>query len=130
LVPISALGLLTRVRGIWRGSKLRFKCYGTHAETRFRPSAKRRSPFKTAGASVQSTTGSRVLCISGSNAGYTMFRGSVKGTGTHSIRQFPLHFPPGAPPCGITFQLDSTRVGTDEEAPSCSPRDIFICGYR
>ena len=32
-------------------------------------------------ASVQSTTGSRGVCISGSNAGYTMFRGSVKSTG-------------------------------------------------
>jgi len=30
------------------------------------------------GASVQLTTGSRVVRISGSNAGYTMFRGSVK----------------------------------------------------
>jgi len=29
------------------------------------------------GASVQSTTGSRVVRISGSDAGYTMFRGSV-----------------------------------------------------
>ena len=33
------------------------------------------------GASVQSTAGSRGVRISGSNAGYTMFRGSVKGTG-------------------------------------------------
>ena len=30
--------------------------------------------------------------ISDSNAGYTMFRGNGKST-THSIRQFPLHFP-------------------------------------
>jgi len=36
--------------------------------------------FKSAGTSVQSTTGSRGVRISGSNAGYTMFRGSVKGT--------------------------------------------------
>ena len=36
-------------------------------------------------ASVQSTTGSRVVRISVSNAGYTMFRGSVKSTG------YPLH---------------------------------------
>ena len=57
------------------------KCDGTRAETRFRLSAKRTSQFKSAGASVQSTTGSRGLRISGSNAGYTMFRGSVKGTG-------------------------------------------------
>jgi hypothetical protein len=27
---------------------------------------------------------------------------------THSIRQFPLHFPIRASPCAITFQLDST----------------------
>jgi hypothetical protein len=39
------------------------------------------------GASVQSTTGSRGVPISGSNAGYTMFRGSVKSTG------YPLHSP-------------------------------------
>jgi len=27
---------------------------------------------------------------------------------THSIRQFPLHFPSSASTCAITFQLDST----------------------
>jgi len=27
---------------------------------------------------------------------------------THSIRQFPLHFPSSASQCAITFQLDST----------------------
>ena len=27
---------------------------------------------------------------------------------THSIRQFPLHFPSRASPCAITYQLDST----------------------
>ena len=63
------------------------KCDGTRAETRFRLSAKRTSPFKSAGVSVQSTTGSRGARISGSNAGYTMFRGGVKGTG------YPLHSP-------------------------------------
>jgi len=61
---------------------------GTRAETSFSFfSAQRMSPFNSAGASVQSTTGSRVVRISGSNAGYTMFRGSVKGTG------YPLHSP-------------------------------------
>ena len=64
---------------------LRLKCDGTRAETRFRLSVKRMSPFKQAGASVQSTTGSRGVRISGSDAGYTMFRGSVKSTG------YPLH---------------------------------------
>jgi hypothetical protein len=93
---------------IWRVGRLRFKCDGTHAETIFILSAKRTSPFKSAGegASVQSTTCSWGVLISGSNAGYTMFRGSVKCTG------YPLHSPfspslPPASPCAITFQLDS-----------------------
>jgi hypothetical protein len=45
------------------------------------------SPFKSEEASVQSTTGSRGVRISGSDAGYTVFRGNVKGTG------YPLHWP-------------------------------------
>ena len=76
--------------------RLRLKCDGTRAETRFCLSAKRTSPFKSAGASIQSTTGSRGVCISGSNAGCTKFRSSVKGTG------YPLHSPvsPSLPfPC-------------------------------
>jgi hypothetical protein len=78
------------------GSRLRLKCDVTRTETRFRLSAKRTSPFKSAGASVQWTAGSRVVRISGSNAGYTMFRGSVKST------DYPLHSPvsPSLPlPC-------------------------------
>jgi len=49
------------------------KCDRTHAETRFRLSVKQTSPSESAGMSVQSTTGSRGVRISGSNAGYTMF---------------------------------------------------------
>jgi hypothetical protein len=67
--------------------RLRLKCDGTRAETRFRLPAKRTSLFKSGGTSVQSTTGSRGVRISGSNAGYTMSRDSVKGTG------YPLHSP-------------------------------------
>jgi len=55
---------------------VRLKRDGTRAETRFGLSAKRTSPFKLAGGSVQSTTGSRGVRISGSNgsnAGYTVF---------------------------------------------------------
>jgi hypothetical protein len=75
---------------------LRLKRVGTCAETRFSLSAKPTSPFKSAGASVQSTTGSRVVSISGSNAGYTTFRGNAKSTG------YPHHSPvsPSLPlPC-------------------------------
>ena len=67
--------------------RVRLKRDGTRAETSFRLSPKRTSPFKSAGASVQSTAGSRGVRISGSNAGYTKFRGSVKSTG------YPLHSP-------------------------------------
>ena len=63
------------------------KCDGTRAETRYRLSARRTSPFKSSGASVQSSTGSRGVLISCNNAGYTVFRGSVKSTG------YPLHSP-------------------------------------
>jgi len=59
------------------------------------------------GASVQSTTGSRCVRISGSNAGYTVFRCSVKGTG------YPLHSPvsPSLPlPCVTVCHHISTEV--------------------
>jgi len=88
-------------------SRGQLKCDGTCAEARFRLSAERTSPFKSAGASVQSTTGSRCLHISGSNAGYTMFRGSVKGTG------YPLHSPvsPSLPhPCVTVCHQVSTEL--------------------
>jgi hypothetical protein len=86
---------------------LRLKCDGTRAETIFRLSAKRTSPFKSAGASVQSTTGSRGVRIGGSNVGYTMFRGSVKSTG------YPVHSPvsPSLPlPCVTVCHHISTAL--------------------
>ena len=74
------------------------------------------------GASVQSTAVSRGVRISGSNAGYTMFRGSVKGTG------YPLHSPvsPSLPlPCitvchhistGVYFLTDYKRTSPFKSA--------------
>jgi len=64
---------------------VRLKSDGTRAETRFRLSPKRTSPFKSTGASVQLTAGSRGVRISVSNGGYATFRVSVKSTG------YPLH---------------------------------------
>jgi len=87
--------------------RLRLKCDGTCAETRLCLWAKRTSPFKSAGASVQSTAGSRGVSISGSNAGYTMFRGSVKST------RYPLHSPvfPSLPlPCVTAWHHISTGL--------------------
>jgi hypothetical protein len=77
--------------------------------------------IKSAGASVQSTTGSLGVRISGSNAGYTMFRGSVKSTG------YTLHSPvsPSLPlpcvTCAITFQLDCTNCIGGWEGATCGP---------
>jgi len=68
----------------------------------------RTSPFKSVGASLQSTAGSRGVRISFSNAEYTMFGGGVRVLATHSIRQFPLHFPSRASPCATRFRTSST----------------------
>ena len=84
-----------------------FKCDGILTKTRFRLSAKRTNPFKSSGVSVQSTTGSRGVCINGSNAGYAMFRGSVKRTG------YPLHSPFSSSlplPCVTMYNHISTGV--------------------
>jgi hypothetical protein len=92
------------------GCRLRLKCDGIRTEIRFCLSAKRTNPFKSAGASVQSTTGSRGVLSSGSNAGYTMFRGSVKRTGYTLHSPVSPSVPPRASPCSITIQLNSTRA--------------------
>jgi len=92
--------------------RLLLKCDGTRAETRFRLSAKRMSPFQSAGESVQSTTDSRGMRISGSNAGYAIFRGSVKGTG------YSLHSPvsPSLPlPCVTVCYHISTGLYASQE---------------
>jgi len=72
--PLHFKFITKRVRTVcFLCSRGQWKCDGTHVETRFRLSAKRTSPFRPAGASVQSTAGSRGVRISGSNAGYTKF---------------------------------------------------------
>jgi len=92
----------------------RLKCDGTCAETRFSLSAKWTSPFKLGGggASVQSTTGSWGVCISGSNgsnAGYTMLWGRVQDYWLLTpLACFPFTFPYRASPCAIRFQLSYT----------------------
>ena len=104
-------------------SRLRLKCDGTLAETRFLLSAKRTSPFKSAGASVQSTTDSRGVRISGRNAGYTMFRGSVKGTGYPLHSQVSLSLPFPCVTCAVTFHLDCNTANNYS-----GPRFSSRCG--
>ena len=62
--PVNWIQLNQRLRSTARAER-----DGTRAETRFRLSPKRMSPFKSVGASVQSTAGSPVMPISLSNAG-------------------------------------------------------------
>ena len=97
------------------------KCDGARAETRFPVSAKRTGSFTSAGASVQSTTGSRGVRIRGNNAGYAMFRGSAKSTG------YPLHSPvsPSLPLLCVTVcyhistevYQHTLRNNTEEQRP-------------
>jgi len=102
--------------------RLRLKCVGTRAETRFHLSAKWTSPFKSVGASVQSTNGSRGVRISGNNAGYTMFRDSVKGTG------YPLHSPfsPSLPLLCVTV---CHHISSALHTPFASPSHGTKCLY-
>ena len=85
---------------------------GTRAETRIRLSPKRTSPFKSVGASVQSTTGSREVRISssnGSNAGQTTFRGKVELYWLPTpFACFPFTPPHRASPCATRFRTSST----------------------
>ena len=122
-----------------RVSRLRLKCDGTRAETRYRPSVKGTSPFKSAGASVQSTTGGRGVGISGSNAGYTMFRGRVKSIGyslhspvsaftsppvRHSV---PSHFNWTLPPCqnyGVIYQIWVLKFAVLKTDKAGSPENL------
>jgi len=103
-------------------SRTRLKCDGARAETRFRLSAKRTSPFKSAGASVQSTTGSRGVRISGINAGYTMFRRRVKSTG------YPLH-PPVSPSLPLLYVTVCHHISTGLYfwLPSCQQWMSLYC---
>ena len=85
------------------------KCDVSRAETRFRLSAKRTSQFKSAGGRQFSRLPAAEVCPSAVVMLDTPCSEVVwRVLATHSIRQFPLHFPSGASPCAITFQLDST----------------------
>ena len=79
-------------------ARTRAEPVGTRTETTFRLSPKRTSPFKSAGESLQSTAGSRGVRFGVINAGHTMLRGRMRVLATHSIRQFPPHFPSRATP--------------------------------
>jgi len=71
--------------------------------------AKRTSPFKSAGGHQFS----RLLAAEVYASAVVMLDAPCsevvrRALATHSIRQFPFHFPSHASLCAITFQLDST----------------------
>ena len=94
--------------------RLRLKCYGTRAETRFRLSAKRTSPFKSARASLLSTTGRRDVHISLQGLFWSckpVFCSHVTLTG------YPLHFLVSLSllPCVTVCHHISTRLYQNPE---------------
>ena len=99
----------------------RLKRDGTRAETRFSLSAKRTSPFKLAGRSVQSTTGSRGVRISGSNAGYTMFWGTVQNYWLPTpLARFPFTSPTYVTVCHhISTEFYITDVAVQRLRSNC-----------
>jgi len=91
--------------------RVRLKCDGTRAKTRFRLSAKRTSPFKSFKfsrllAGELYTSACRVCTACASLCSAVMWRLLV----THSISLFPLHFSSRASSCAITFQTHSTYL--------------------
>jgi len=93
-------------------SRGHLKCDGTRAETRFRLSAKRMSPFKSVREGRQF---SRLLAAEVCASAVVMLDTPCSEVvwrvlATHCIRQFPLHFPSRASPCAITFQLESYHI--------------------
>jgi hypothetical protein len=131
--------ILVRTAPAYFERRLRLKCDATIAETRFRLSAKRTSPFKSVGESVQSTTGRRAVhislqglyCSCASLCSVVMWRLLA----AHSILLFPLHFPSRASPCAITFQLDSTKLrdfSLSNLVVNATPiiQSSFVSGYK
>jgi hypothetical protein len=109
----------------------RFSCValaerdGTRAETRFRLSLKRTSPFKSV------TAGSRGVRISLSNVGYTTFGSGVRVLATHSIRQFPLNFPSRASPCATrlrtSFYCTSSATSSSKRMLKFYYQPLCLC---
>ena len=108
--------------------KGQLKCDDTRAENRFRLSAKRTSPFKSAGGCQFS----RLLAAEVYASGVVMLDTPCSEVvwrvlATHSSRQFPLHFPSRASPCALTFQLESTKCYGWEGGPYPKKRRYLDC---
>ena len=111
------------------GGRGQLKCDGTRAETRFRLSAKRTSPFtwrkRQFSRLLAADVCASAIVLLDIPCSEVVWRILV----THSIRQFPLHFPSLALPCAITFQLDSTKHSTHSirQFPLHFPSHALAC---
>jgi len=90
----------------------------SRAETRFRLSVKRTSPFKSAGRQFSRLLAAE-LCASAAVMLDTPCSDVVwRVLATHSIRQFPFHFPYRASPRAITFQPETINVVHSTDGPT------------
>ena len=89
--------------------RLHLKCDGTRAETKFRLSTKRTSPFKPS-VGVSSVDYWQPRCAPSAVVMLDTPCSEVvwRVLAIHSISQFPLHFPSRASPCAVRFQIDCT----------------------
>ena len=95
--------------------RARSKRDGTRAETRFGLTAKRSSPFKSAGAEWGWCQFTRLLAVEECGSADRPWIDhvptySARLLATHSIRIFPHNFPSRASPCSITFRTAYTKV--------------------
>ena len=102
-----------------RLSRLRLKCDGTRAETRFRLSAKRTSHLNLRGRQFIRLLATEVRASAVVMLDKPCSEVVWRVLATQSIHQFPLHFLSRESPCAITFQLDST--------PALQFSEHFIC---
>jgi hypothetical protein len=101
------------------GCRLRLKCDGARAETRFRLSAKRTRLFKSAGGRQFSRLQAAEVCALAVVMLDTLCSKIVwRVLATHYIRQFPLQFSFRASRCDITSQLDSTKTSVNDCQPA------------
>ena len=85
------------------------KCDGTRSENRFRLSAKRTSHLNRSGRQLSRLLATEVCASAVVMLDKPCSEVVRRVLATHSIRQFPLHFPFRASPCAITFELESTQ---------------------
>jgi hypothetical protein len=96
--------------------RLRLKCDDTRPETRFRLSTNGRVHLNWWGRQFSRLLAAEVCASAVVMLDTPCFEVVWRVLATHSIRQFPLHFPSRASPCAITFQLDSTIDDSNKES--------------